>query len=208
MTSCWDRLRGLFPVLPFGPGRRQRCYVHRFAVTLCAMLCSGVALANASGVHAAQPGTQAVSAATAGQYTGLPLPRFASLRSGRVNLRRGPGRRYPIDWVLYRRFLPIEILREFQNWRFVHIPDGTEGWVHTALLAGRRSFVVNGATARLRRAPRPNADVVALLMPGVIGRLVACEPRSAWCKAETTDHVGYIRRSALWGVLPGEAIVD
>ena len=33
----------------------------------------------------------------------LPVPRFVSLRSDKVNVRTGPGEQYPIDWVFTRK---------------------------------------------------------------------------------------------------------
>ena len=41
--------------------------------------------------------------------SGLKVPRFASLRSGEVNVRTGPGTRYPVEWQFVKRGLPIEI---------------------------------------------------------------------------------------------------
>lgn len=73
----------------------------------------------------------------AGSVTGLPLPRFAALRADRVNLRVGPGLRYPIRWVYLRVNLPVKIEREFGNWRLVENYDGVTGWVHQALLVDR-----------------------------------------------------------------------
>ncbi len=77
-----------------------------------------------------------------GTNTGLPLPRFASLRADKVNMRAGPGERYPIQWVYHRRGLPVQIEREFDVWRLVEDSDGVKGWVHQATLAGARDFVV------------------------------------------------------------------
>ena len=66
--------------------------------------------------------------------TGLPIPRFAVLRSDEVNLRTGPGPRHPVDWVIRRRDLPVEITAEFDTWRRIRDIEGTEGWVHQSLL--------------------------------------------------------------------------
>ena len=83
-----------------------------------------------------------------GSTTGLPLPRFVALRTDDVNLRAGPGTRYPIEWVYKRRELPVEILREFEVWRLVQDADGIKGWVHQATLTGRRSFIITGGEPR------------------------------------------------------------
>jgi SH3-like domain-containing protein len=143
---------------------------------------------------------------TKGSNTGLPLPRFVALRSDEVNLRAGPGTRYPIDWVYKRRELPVEILREFEVWRLVEDPDGTKGWVHQATLTGRRSFIVTGADATLRRDAQDGASPVAILKPGVVGHLRSCAATSEWCQVQTGDYRGYLKRSQFWGTLPDEAV--
>ncbi|HKH69397.1 MAG TPA: SH3 domain-containing protein, partial [Reyranella sp.] len=66
--------------------------------------------------------------------SGLPIPRFASLRSDEVNVRTGPGPRYPIDWVFKRKAMPVEIVAEFENWRKIRDWQGASGWVHQSLL--------------------------------------------------------------------------
>jgi SH3-like domain-containing protein len=134
------------------------------------------------------------------------LPRFASLRSDDVNMRAGPGTRYRIDWVYKRRDLPVEIEREFDVWRWVRDADGIQGWVHGATLMGRRSFIVQKADATMRSDASESATAVAVLKPGVIGRIRSCEATSNWCNVQTGSYRGYLRRDQFWGALPGEAI--
>jgi SH3-like domain-containing protein len=134
------------------------------------------------------------------------LPRFAALRSDDVNMRAGPGTRYRIDWVYKRRDLPVEIEREFDVWRWVRDPDGIQGWIHQATLMGRRNFIVQKADATLRAEANDSAAAVAILKPGVIGRIRSCPASSDWCEVQTGSYRGYLHREAFWGVLPGEAI--
>lgn len=142
-----------------------------------------------------------------GNSTGLPLPRFVALRSDDVDLRVGPGTRYPIQWVYKRRDLPVEILREFEVWRLVVDSDGVKGWVHQATLTGRRSVLVTGKDeAVLRAASDDAAAAVARLKPGVVGRLRGCEAASEWCQVQVGDLRGWLRRNAVWGLLPNEAV--
>ena len=83
------------------------------------------------------------------------LPRFVSLRSDQVNLRVGPGENYPIEWVLTRKEMPVEIVKEFENWRMIRDWQGTEGWVHERMLTGKRAVVVKGGIRTLHRQPDP-----------------------------------------------------
>lgn len=156
------------------------------------------------------PPAAAKAAATASLpktgLTGLPLPRWASLRADEVNLRSGPGTRYPIEWVYHRRDLPVQIEREFEGWRLIEDPDGVKGWVHQATLVGRRSFVVKGAERVLRRSASEDAAAVARLKPGVVGRIRACEPNANWCEVQAGEYRGFLRREEFYGIYPGEAI--
>lgn len=138
------------------------------------------------------------------QRESLPIPRFVTLRSEEVNLRAGPGVRYPVEWVFVRRQMPVEILQEFENWRRIRDVDGTEGWVHQSMLTGRRAAVVTGQMRELRRRPETEAPVVAKVEPGVIGALLEC--RDAWCRIETGGFRGWLARDQIWGVYPNETV--
>jgi SH3-like domain-containing protein len=145
-------------------------------------------------------------AETVGSVTKLPLPRWASLRADEVNLRVGPGMRFPIDWQYHRRDLPVRILREVEVWRLVQDQDGVKGWVHSATLIGRRSFVVKGSEATVRAAAADDAAPVARLKPGVVGRIRTCEAGAAWCEVQAADYKGWLRRDQFYGTDPGEAV--
>lgn len=134
------------------------------------------------------------------------LPRFVSLRSDEVNLRAGPGTRYPIQWVYRRRDLPVEIEREFEVWRLVRDVENVRGWVHQATLTGRRTFVVEVPEAIMRTDPKDSASQVAKLRKGVIGRLRACDAGSAWCEVRVGSLKGYIQRAQIWGLKPNEVV--
>jgi len=141
-----------------------------------------------------------------GTVTGLPIPRFVSLRTDDVNLRSGPGTRYPIDWVYKRRDLPVEVEREFEVWRLVRDPDGVKGWVHQATLTGRRSFFVMGGEQVMRESASETAAPVAKVEAGVVGRIRECPASSDWCEVQVGDVRGWLKREAFWGTLPGEAV--
>lgn len=144
-----------------------------------------------------------------GSVTGQPLPRWAALRSDEVNLRAGPGTRYPIDWVYHRRDLPVRIEREFEVWRLVEDQDGVKGWVHQATLVGRRGFVVKSADpVTMRASAADDAAAVAILKPGVVGRVRACEAKSVWCEMQVNDFRGWLKRDSVYGLNPDEAVTS
>jgi SH3-like domain-containing protein len=132
------------------------------------------------------------------------LPRFVSLRSDQVNLRVGPGENYPIEWVLTRKDMPVEIIKEFDNWRMIRDWQGTEGWVHERMLTGKRAVIVKGGIRTLHRQPDVTSPAVARAEPGVVARLIEC--RDDWCRIEAPDHSGWVQRGDLWGVYPAEVV--
>lgn len=136
--------------------------------------------------------------------TGLKLPRFVSLRASEVNMRTGPGTRYPIEWIYRRRNLPVEVVDEFDTWRRIRDIDGAVGWVHQSMLHSNRAVLVLGDWAMLRRDPQDDARGVARLETGVIADLESCG--DIWCVVEIEDHKGWVRRDQVYGVYPDEEV--
>lgn len=150
--------------------------------------------------------TVALPAAAAPEQSGLPLPRFVSLRADKANMRAGPGDQYPITWVYERPGMPLEIVAEYYNWRRVRDFQGTEGWMHASMLTGRRYAVVIGEPRALRAKPDAAAPTVAIVEPTVICRLRECRAASPWCEVEVKGIRGWLPRNQLWGVYPDEVI--
>ncbi len=144
--------------------------------------------------------------------SGLPLPRFVSLKSSRVNMRIGPGRDYAVDWLYLKSGLPLEVIQEYDNWRRVRDSEGTEGWIYQSLLSGRRMGMAapwhqgKKASVDLRREPEDGAGTLALVEPGAIGRVHLCN--GDWCQMTFKGHKGWIKQPLIWGVYPGETYDD
>jgi SH3-like domain-containing protein len=136
----------------------------------------------------------------------LPLPRFVSFRTDPVNLRTGPGVRYPVEWIYMRRRLPVEIVAEFETWRQIRDPDGAQGWVHQSMLSGRRTGFVKGEARPLRKANAENAEALALLEPSVVVDIQRCPADGPFCRVEAGGLQGWLKRDELWGVYPDEKI--
>lgn len=152
-----------------------------------------------------------------GPVTKLPLPRYASLKTDRVNLREGPSKDHRTLWVFQRAGLPVEIIGEFETWRRIRDSEGTEGWVLHSLLSGRRTAIVNAGPDKdgvkpaiaLRASADDSASDEARLQSGVIGNVKKCD--GTWCRLVVSlpskrDVDGYIRQNRLWGVYPNEKV--
>ncbi len=150
----------------------------------------------------------AVAETPQGLVSGLPVPRFVSIKSDRVNVRNGPTKDHDVAWVFTRAGLPVEITAEFENWRRVRDGEGAEGWVYHSLLTGKRTAIVN---------PKPRDELVPLcarpedpclmqarLQAGVLAAIRSCT--GSWCRISGTDFDGWVAQERLWGVYPNEKI--
>ncbi len=133
-------------------------------------------------------------------YSGMPIPRFVSLKSGEANARTGPGDTYPIRWVYQRKNLPVEVTAEFKLWRRIKDFDGEQSWVHQALVTSRRNAILlHDASAQ---SDYDDGHNVARFKRGVQVRLVQCKQDA--CKVEYGDIQGWLKKKDLWGVYTAE----
>lgn len=163
----------------------------------------------------AQAQARSVDATTAAQSvgaSGLPVPRFVSLKADRVHSRQGPGTDHKVLWVYRRAGLPVEVVREFEGWRQVRDSEGAEGWVLQSLVSGRRTALVmpweikSGRVHKIELLSndRLGSPPVAILEAGVIANIKTCDAQ--WCHVSVGDYRGYIEQKKLWGVYPGETV--
>ncbi len=142
--------------------------------------------------------------------SGLPIPRFISVRSNKVFVRTGPALRYPIKWVYKRAGMPVEVIQEFDTWRKIRDLDGEEGWIHQSLLSGKRYAVViedeknEKEGAFFHKKPDSSSKKLAQIEYGNIIALEKCD--ISWCKAKIDGFSGWIERNLLWGVYQQEKL--
>ncbi|HTV87878.1 MAG TPA: SH3 domain-containing protein [Stellaceae bacterium] len=150
-------------------------------------------------------GTRAPAAPPRPEDAVLKVPRFVSLHADKINLRTGPGRQYPIEWVLIRRDMPVEIVATFEHWRRIREWDGTTGWVEEHMLDGKRFAIVEkGGDRPLYAEPDAASGVVARAEPGAIAHLAEC--RGPWCRIDAAGISGWIHRGDIWGAYPDESV--
>ena len=135
--------------------------------------------------------------------SGLPIPRYVAFRFEEVNVRAGPGTRYPIRWVYKRKGLPAEVVQEFGYWRQVRDIEGDEGWVHKSQLIGKRSAILT-QDSTLYRSPEKGATPLIKAQKNVVGYLLECD--MDWCKMQIDSFKAWVPKAHIWGVYPKEIL--
>ena len=134
-----------------------------------------------------------------GSVTGLPIPRFVSVKSNKVNVRRGPNSTHQIDWVYTRAGVPLKVTAEYENWRRIEDFQGKGGWVHSRLLSGKRFVIFVHNRTVLKRRPNRKSPAVAIIEKGVIARLVAS--KGEWSEILIEGYSGWVLNESVWGTL-------
>ncbi|WP_397395359.1 SH3 domain-containing protein [Phenylobacterium sp.] len=130
--------------------------------------------------------------------SGLPVPRFVTLKFGSVNARAGPGDDYRTLWVYQVRGLPVQVIAESSEWRRICDPDGGVAWVHMRTTDGRRNVLpTTGAAVPVLSSPHAGARTLALLQPRSLAALQRCE--SGWCRIQADGVSGWVQAAGLWG---------
>lgn len=148
------------------------------------------------------PMIQTENISNTGRMTGLPLPRFVSLKGGETNMRRGPSKTHAVIWTYKKAGLPVEIINEYDNWRKVRDMDGSEGWIHQMVISGRRTVVTLDGTHIVRSGAGDDFSAVAKISGGVIAKPEKCKKN--WCLLQHLQFEGWLPKSVLYGVYDDE----
>jgi SH3-like domain-containing protein len=143
-----------------------------------------------------------------GPRSGLPVPRFVSLKPDRVNVRAGPTRDHEVTFVYTRSGLPVEITAESDNWRRIRDWEGSEGWVYHSLLSGKRTALVapkdKSQLVPLYEKSGGSSTVLAQLQAGVLAQVKHCAAN--WCRISGPHFDGWVVQDQLWGVYSNENV--
>ncbi|MAS43414.1 MAG: hypothetical protein CML46_03010 [Rhodobacteraceae bacterium] len=197
LTLCFGIAFGL--ALTLGPATSARAQAASASTAQAAPDAPSGAATDPGPASATEP------APTTGPVTGLPMPRYVSLKATKANVRRGPGMTHRVDWVFMRRGMPLEVIAEYGHWRRVRDQEGGFGWVHYSMLSGVRTALVTPVEADLREDASTASPVVARAAPGVVLKVEACG--RDWCEVYKDGVEGWLPKTALWGVA-GDEIFD
>ena len=138
------------------------------------------------------------------QGSGLPVPRFVTLKSDEVNMRVGPGREYPKSWVYRREGLPLKVIAEFDVWRKVIDHEQTTGWVHSQLVTLKRNALITNRLTKLYSKADDQSPVIAVAEQGVLMELQTCGVK--WCRIANDALRAFVHRDDIWGILENETL--
>lgn len=131
--------------------------------------------------------------------SGLPVPRYVSLKFAEVNARGGPGDDYKLLWVYRARGLPLQVVAETYDWRRVCGPDGSLAWVHRRTVDAHRTVMRTAAQPlALHRGPNPKSLPAAFLAGRAIAGLENC--KNGWCRLTAGGVKGWVPQTEVWGL--------
>lgn len=144
----------------------------------------------------AQTGAETGAEVTISRFSGKPVPRFETLKHEKVNGRKGPSEDYKVQWEYARKGLPMLIVKESGDWRYVRDPMGDEVWIKKTQLAGQQNALALGDFV-LKAGRAPDSDDVASVAAGVLVQLGTCD--AAMCQVTASRFRGWAPRDQLWG---------
>jgi SH3-like domain-containing protein len=130
--------------------------------------------------------------------SGMPVPRYVSLKFDKVNARAGPGDDHRLLFVYRVHGLPLQVVAETSEWRRVCDPEGTLAWVHKRVTDGRRMTMNTTAQpVALLKRPKDGMRPAAYLNSHALAALDRCD--KGWCKVRADHASGWVREGTLWG---------
>jgi SH3-like domain-containing protein len=130
--------------------------------------------------------------------SGLPVPRYVSLKFDVVNARSGPSDDHRLLWVYHVKGLPVQVVAETGEWRRICDPDGGLSWVHERTTDGHRTVMrTQPGPATIYRGARASAPVAAYLAPRALAAVDRCQ--EGWCKIHVGRASGWVQAASVWG---------
>jgi SH3-like domain-containing protein len=130
--------------------------------------------------------------------SGLPVPRYVSLKFAEVNARSAPADDSRLLWVYRVRGLPVQVVAETNEWRRICDPEGGLAWVHKRTTDGRRMVMrLKPEPLPLLAASKPGARVKAYLASRALAELDRC--KDGWCKVKVGGVSGWSPQGEVWG---------
>ena len=123
-------------------------------------------------------------------------PKYASIKKEKAYSRHNASFDAPLEWIYQKKYLPILIIRERDNWREIRDIDGAESWMHVSMISNKRTFI-NKQDQNLLKY-KDNNIISAIVKKGVVGKIINCD--EVFCKVKIKKYKGWVEKKYLWGI--------
>jgi len=124
---------------------------------------------------------------------------FLTLRNDTVNLRQGPSFEYPIKLFYKKKFLPVLIQDEFENFRKIRDHENNTGWIHISQLSKKKAAITIEDDQLIFNKPSIYSKPFAVIKKGRLCKIHKC--KDDWCKISVEKYKGWVKKDILWGLL-------
>ena len=124
---------------------------------------------------------------------------FLTLRYNKVNLRQGPSREYPIKIFYKKKFLPVLIQDQSENFRKIRDHENNSGWIHISQLSKKKAAIVIEDKLIVFNNPTIYSKPKVILNKGRLCLITKC--KNQWCKIKVDKYRGWVKKESLWGRL-------
>ena len=122
---------------------------------------------------------------------------FLTLRYDKVNLRQGPSKEYPIKIFYKKKFLPVLVQDQSDNFRRIKDHENNTGWIHTSQLSKKKAAIVISEKLILFKSPTIYSAPIVILKKGKLVKISKC--KDIWCKTKLGKYKGWLKKEGLWG---------
>ena len=124
---------------------------------------------------------------------------FLTLRNDKVNLRQGPSFEHPIKLFYKKKYLPVLVQDEFENFRRIKDHENNTGWIHISQLSKKKAAITIDDDQLIFKKPSIYSKPLAILKEGRLCKIHKC--KDEWCKISVEKYKGWVKKDILWGLL-------
>ena len=121
---------------------------------------------------------------------------FLMLKNSKVNVRIGPGFDYPIKFIYKKKYLPVKIIDNKENFRKIIDHKKNSGWIHISQLKKINSILVLSDRILFKK-PTYNSKPLANIKSGRLFVIEKCKKN--WCEVSSQGYSGWITTENVWG---------
>tara|TARA_B100000963_G_scaffold90194_1_gene77713 strand:+ start:41 stop:481 length:441 start_codon:yes stop_codon:yes gene_type:complete len=122
---------------------------------------------------------------------------FLSLKKNKVNVRYGPGFKYPVKYIYKKIDLPIKQIDKKENFRRIIDLKNNSGWIHVSQLKKVNSIIPREDKILFNK-PSNFSKPLAKIEKGRVLLIQNCNKN--WCKIKTGSFKGWIKIENTWGL--------